>query len=69
MLSMMRTMTDAQRKKTKLCSYKIPITTKQLCSHLICRGKCKKKYGPTGSGVCSNPPGFCDCNAECKGPR
>ncbi|KAF8117392.1 hypothetical protein N665_0011s0108 [Sinapis alba] len=63
------TMTYAQKKETKLCSYKIPITTKTPCFPLLCRGGCKKKYGPTGSGVCSNPKGFCDCNAVCRGPR
>ncbi|RID49623.1 hypothetical protein BRARA_H00411 [Brassica rapa] len=61
-------MTDAQKKETKLCSYKISHSSKQ-CFPILCRNECKKKYPPSGSGVCSDSKGFCDCNAPCKGSR
>ncbi|KAL0739439.1 hypothetical protein Bca4012_015649 [Brassica carinata] len=59
------TITDAQKKETKLCLYPTPMISKLRCNHLICRSECKKKYPPTGSGVCSNTKGICDCNAPC----
>ncbi|CAN7135392.1 unnamed protein product [Brassica rapa subsp. narinosa] len=59
---------DAQKKETKLCPYKIPHSSKQ-CFPILCRNECKKKYPPSGSGVCSDSKGFCDCNAPCKGSR
>ncbi|KAH0884917.1 hypothetical protein HID58_061013 [Brassica napus] len=65
---MLRMMTHAQKKETKLCPYKIPISSKQ-CFPILCRNECKKKYPPSGSGVCSDSKGFCDCNAPCKGSR
>ncbi|KAF8117397.1 hypothetical protein N665_0011s0113 [Sinapis alba] len=57
---------DAQKKEGKRCTYKIPISPKTLCFPLLCRSECKKKYGPTGSGVCLDPKGFCKCDAVCE---
>ena len=62
-------MIDAQKNKTKLCPYKISITIKMRCNVLQCQNECKKKFPPTGSGICSDSKGICDCNAPCKGSR
>ncbi|CAN7019076.1 hypothetical protein Bca4012_033791 [Brassica carinata] len=60
-------MADAQKNEAKECPYKLPIDKTKRCGPLNCLNLCKKKYGPTGSGSCSEEKGFCNCTAHCKG--
>ncbi|CAF1866381.1 hypothetical protein YC2023_055186 [Brassica napus] len=62
-------MVDAQKNEPKECPYKLPIDKTKRCAPLNCLNLCKKKYGPTGSGSCSEEKGFCNCTAHCKGSR
>ncbi|CAN7061616.1 unnamed protein product [Brassica rapa subsp. trilocularis] len=62
-------MADAQKKEAKICPYKLQIDKTKRCVPLNCKDLCKKKYGPTGSGSCSEEKGFCNCTANCKVSR